>query len=89
MTILRPCRGLIAAIDVSGQGITSHPDAAERAVLQGLEEVVNAAAARPDSEGRFDQIRQAARLSPSSIGLLSGVLRSHDAQFISPEPAME
>src|SRR5438046_2885712 len=63
------CLEVIGAIDVSGQGITYHPDAAELAILQGFEEVVNAAATRPDGEGWFDQLRQAAGLAPSSIGV--------------------
>lgn len=89
VAILRHCRGLVAAVDASGQGISYQPSPTELTLLQGFAEVVNAAAARPDGEGWFDEIRHRAGLTPSSAGLLSGVLRTYYARHISPEAQVE
>ena len=70
---LQACRSLLARIDQSGQGITYQPSETELTLLHGFADVANEAAARPDGEGWFDDVRRGAGLAPSSTGLLSGV----------------
>src|SRR5438105_1924642 len=86
---LRACRGLLRTIDQSGQGISYQPSEAELTLLQGFEDVANAASARPDGEGWFDEIRRHAGMAPSSSGMLSGVLHTWYASHISPEAQIE
>jgi hypothetical protein len=83
------CRGLLARIGQSGQGIFYQPSEAELTLLHGYEEVANAAAARPNGEGWFDEIRRRADIAPSGSGMLSGVLHRWYASHISPEAQIE
>src|SRR5918912_246343 len=89
ITRLRACRDLIERIDSSGQGIYYRPSEAELALLQGFEDVAHAAAARPDGEGWFNDVRSRAGLAPSSSGLLAGVPHRWYASHISPEAQIE
>ena len=86
---LRQCRDLLQRIEQSGQGIHYQPSESELMILQGFEDVANAASTRPDGEGWFDEIRRHAGLAPSSSGLLAGVLHSHYSRHISPEAQIE
>jgi hypothetical protein len=86
---LRQCHDLLSRIDRSGQGIYYEPSEAELTLLHGYEDVANDAAARPDGEGWFDEIRRRAGIAPSGSGMLSGVLHQWYASHISPEAQIE
>lgn len=70
------CKPIVAAIDASGRGIHYAPTIAELPLLSDLEEVISAAAEIPGgTEWWIDEMRQQSGMSPSSWGMLTGMMR--------------
>lgn len=71
--LLAACKSVLAAIHASGQGVYYQPSEQEMQALKGFEEVTTGDEAK-DAELWLEEVRRAAGLRPSDMGMLNGVL---------------